>query len=147
MAIFELAVSVLLLIKGLRPPIVDPCLVRPMKRVLKWILRAVLGLSILASLFVFVAYWRSTNDCDRKTAALVHPMKAIRYCEYGPPDDVLKLEEVEKPVPNDDQILVRVRAVSLRFFDGGMLEGGVGRWSLDFEAKKHLPGIRLRWNG
>ena len=98
-----------------------------MKRVLKWILRAVLGLSILASLFVFVAYWRSTNDCDRKTAAPVHPMKAIRYCEYGPPDDVLKLEQVEKPVPNDDQILVRVRAVSLRFFDGGMLEGGVGR--------------------
>ena len=98
-----------------------------MKRVLKWILRAALGLSILASLFVFVAYWRSTNDCDRKTAAPVHPMKAIRYCEYGPPDDVLKLEQVEKPVPNDDQILVRVRAVSLRFFDGGMLEGGVGR--------------------
>ena len=67
----------------------------------------------------FVAYWRSTNDCDRKTAVPTHPMKAIRYCEYGSPDDVLKLEEVEKPVPNDNQILVRVRAVSLRFFDRG----------------------------
>ena len=39
-------------------------------------------------------------------------MKAIRYCEYGPPD-VLKLEEVEKPVPNDNEVLVRVRAASL----------------------------------
>src|SRR5947207_15882471 len=54
-------------------------------------------------------------------------MKAIRYCEYGPPDAVVKLEQVEKPVPNDNQILVRVRAVSLRFYDGGMVEGGIGR--------------------
>lgn len=54
-------------------------------------------------------------------------MKAVRYCEYGPADDVLKLEEIAKPVPNDNQILVRVRAVSLRFFDSGRLGGGVGR--------------------
>jgi NADPH:quinone reductase-like Zn-dependent oxidoreductase len=43
-------------------------------------------------------------------------MKAIRYCEYGPPD-VLKLEEVEKPVPNDNQVLVRVRAASVNPLD------------------------------
>src|ERR1700676_1400629 len=97
-----------------------------MKRILKWITRAILVALILAFLVGFVAYWRSTNDCDRKTA-LVNPMKAIRYCEYGLPDDVLRLEQVEKPVPNDNQILVRVRAVSLRFFDGGMLQGGIGR--------------------
>jgi NADPH:quinone reductase-like Zn-dependent oxidoreductase len=98
-----------------------------MKRVLKWIVRVVFVFLILAFLFVFIAYWRSTNDCDQKTGAPVHPMKAIRYCEYGSPDDVLKLAEVEKPVPNDDQVLVHVRAVSLRFFDGGMLRGGIGR--------------------
>lgn len=44
-------------------------------------------------------------------------MKAIRYCEYGSPEDVLKLEEVEKPVPNDNQILVRVRAAALNPLD------------------------------
>jgi NADPH:quinone reductase-like Zn-dependent oxidoreductase len=94
-----------------------------LKRILKWSS----GLILLALvLWIFIAYWTSTNECDRKTV-LTHPMKAIRYCEYGSPDDVLKLVEVEKPVPNDNQILVRVRAVSLRFFDGGMLQGGVGR--------------------
>jgi NADPH:quinone reductase-like Zn-dependent oxidoreductase len=94
------------------------------KRVLKW----TFGLLLLALFIWFeVAYWTSSNNCDSKTGPPAHPMKAIRYCEYGSPDDVLKLQEVEKPIPNDDQILVRVRAVSLRFFDGGMLQGGVGR--------------------
>lgn len=36
-------------------------------------------------------------------------MKAIIYTEYGSPD-VLHVAEVEKPVPNDDEILIRVRA-------------------------------------
>ena len=89
----------------------------------------------------FIAYWTSTNDCDRQTGTPIHPMKAIRYCEYGAPDDVLKLEEVEKPVPNDNQILVRVRAVSLRFFDGGMLRGGVGRLIFGLRKPKNTcPG-------
>ncbi len=112
-----------------------------MKHILKWIVRVALVLLILAFLFVFIAYWRSTNDCDRQTGAPVHPMKAIRYCEYGSPDDVLKLEKIEKPVPKDEQILVRVRAVSLRFFDGGMLRGGVGRLIFGLRKPKNTcPG-------
>src|SRR5438477_1468112 len=108
------------------------------KRILKWSALAIL--LILFAWFEF-AYWRSTNDCDQKTGAPTHPMKAIRYCEYGPPDDVLKLEQVEKPVPNDNQILVRVRAVSLRFYDGGMLEGGVGRLIFGLRKPKNTtPG-------
>jgi len=43
-------------------------------------------------------------------------MKAIRYCEYGSPD-VVKLKSVEKPVPNDNQVLIKVRAASLNAFD------------------------------
>jgi NADPH:quinone reductase-like Zn-dependent oxidoreductase len=39
-------------------------------------------------------------------------MKAIVYTKYGPPD-VLHLKEVEKPTPNENQLLVRVRALSL----------------------------------
>ena len=94
------------------------------KRVLKW----TFGLLLLALFIWFeVVYWTSSNNCDAKSGPPPHPMKAIRYCEYGSPDDVLKLQEVEKPIPNDDQILVRVRAVSLRFYDGSMLQGGVGR--------------------
>src|SRR6266446_4085101 len=109
------------------------------KRILKWTALAIV--LVLFAWFEF-AYWTSTNDCDRKTGAPVHPMKAIRYCEYGSPDDVLKLEQVEKPVPNDNQILVRVRAVSLRFFDGGMLEGSVpGRLLFGLRKPKNtIPG-------
>src|SRR5213080_4660344 len=108
------------------------------KRFLKWSTLAIL--LILFAWFEF-AYWTSTNDCDQKTGTPTHPMKAIRYCEYGPPDEVLKLEQVEKPVPNDNQILVRVRAVSLRFYDGGMLEGGVGRLIFGLRKPKNTtPG-------
>src|SRR6266705_2078921 len=91
------------------------------KLILKWITRAILVGLILAFLVGFVAYWRSTNDCDRK-AALVNPMKTIRFCEYGSPG-VLKFEDVEKPVPNDDQVLIKVRAASLNFIDPGVMRG------------------------
>src|SRR3989442_70097 len=91
-----------------------------MKRLLKWIVRIVFVLLIIAFLFVFVTYWRSTNDCG-KTAAPTNPMKAIVYCDYGVAN--LKLEDVEKPVPNDDQILVKVHAVSVNPYDWHFIEG------------------------
>src|SRR6266513_712070 len=108
------------------------------KRVLKWSVLAIL--LILFAWFEF-AYWTSTNDCGRSIPAGIERMKAIKYCEYGSPDNVLKLEDVAKPAPNDNQILVRVRAVSLRFFDSGMLEGGVGRLIFGLRKPKNTtPG-------
>jgi NADPH:quinone reductase-like Zn-dependent oxidoreductase len=87
-----------------------------LKPILKWSARAILAALILAFLVGFIAYWRSTNECDRKSAAPNNPIKAIVHCEYGSPD-VLKLEDVEKPVPNDNQLLVRVRAASVNPLD------------------------------
>ncbi|HET7090366.1 MAG TPA: NAD(P)-dependent alcohol dehydrogenase, partial [Anaerolineae bacterium] len=40
----------------------------------------------------------------------------IRYYQYGPPD-VLKLEEVEKPSPQDNQVLIKVHAASINALD------------------------------
>src|SRR5246127_1028177 len=91
-----------------------------MKRILKWLIRIVFILLLFAFIWVFVAYCRSTNDCGH-TAAPANPMKAIVYCDYGVAN--LKLEEVERPVPNDDQILVRVKAASINPYDWHFVEG------------------------
>jgi NADPH:quinone reductase-like Zn-dependent oxidoreductase len=39
-------------------------------------------------------------------------MKAIVYHNYGSPD-VLQFEEVEKPAPRDDEVLIKVSAASV----------------------------------
>ena len=87
-----------------------------LKRILKWSARAILLALILAFLVGFIAYWRSTNECDRNTGAPANPMKAILHCEYGGPE-VLTLVDVEKPTPADNQVLVRVRAASVNPLD------------------------------
>jgi NADPH:quinone reductase-like Zn-dependent oxidoreductase len=49
-------------------------------------------------------------------------MRAIVYSEYGSPD-VLRLEEVEKPVPKEDEVLVRVCATSVNDWDWALIYG------------------------
>jgi len=49
-------------------------------------------------------------------------MKAVVYHKYGSPD-VLRLEDVPKPVPAENEVLVKVQAVSLTAWDWDMLTG------------------------
>jgi NADPH:quinone reductase-like Zn-dependent oxidoreductase len=49
-------------------------------------------------------------------------MKAVVYTNYGPPD-VLQIKDIKKPVPNDDQVLVRVRAASVNPYDWHFIRG------------------------
>lgn len=49
-------------------------------------------------------------------------MKAIVYTKYGPPD-VLQLEEVEKPFPGDNDVLIEVHATSVNASDCEFLKG------------------------
>lgn len=49
-------------------------------------------------------------------------MKAVVFRKYGSPD-ALQLEEVEKPVPKDDEVLIEVHASSVNDWDWQMLRG------------------------
>src|SRR5215470_6804209 len=49
-------------------------------------------------------------------------VKAVVYERYGSPD-VLELREVATPTPEDDEVLIRVHAVSINDWDWGLLQG------------------------
>jgi len=49
-------------------------------------------------------------------------MKAIVYTKYGSPD-VLHLEEVEKPTPKANEVLIKVHAASINSWDWEMMRG------------------------
>ena len=40
-------------------------------------------------------------------------MTAIVYAKYGPPDEVLRLREIDRPTPGEGEVLVRVRAAGV----------------------------------
>jgi NADPH:quinone reductase-like Zn-dependent oxidoreductase len=88
------------------------------KRVLKW---SALLIFVGLVVWLFISYWTSTNDCRRNAATPKNPMKAILSCEYGAEN--LKLQEIEKPTPADNEVLVRVRAASINPVDGHMIRG------------------------
>lgn len=60
-------------------------------------------------------------------------MRAVVYERYGAPE-VLRLEEVERPVPTDDEVLVRVRATTVNRTDTGLR-------SADFFPSRFFTGL------
>jgi NADPH:quinone reductase-like Zn-dependent oxidoreductase len=49
-------------------------------------------------------------------------MKAVVHDRYGPPE-VLRVDEVERPTPGDDEVLVRIRATSVTRSDAHLRAG------------------------
>jgi NADPH:quinone reductase-like Zn-dependent oxidoreductase len=65
-------------------------------------------------------------------------VKAVVYRQYGPPD-VLRVEDVEKPAPHGDEVLVRVHATSINAADRVLLHGKpfMIRLSMGLSKPKH----------
>jgi NADPH:quinone reductase-like Zn-dependent oxidoreductase len=61
-------------------------------------------------------------------------MRAVVYDRYGPPE-VLRVEEVERPVPADDEVLVRIHATTVNRTD-------VGLRSAELFISRFVTGLR-----
>jgi NADPH:quinone reductase-like Zn-dependent oxidoreductase len=77
--------------------------------------------------------------------ALEDVIKAIVQDRYGSPD-VLRLKDIDKPVPEDNEVLVRVRAAAVNIGNWHVLRGipyamrpAVGL----FKPKHEIPGLDL----
>ncbi len=76
-------------------------------------------------------------------------MKAIVYTEYGPPD-VLQLQEVAKPAPGSDQVLVKIHAASVNSADLHFLRADPFLIRLNsgiLKPKNTILGADISWAG
>jgi NADPH:quinone reductase-like Zn-dependent oxidoreductase len=62
-------------------------------------------------------------------------MKAVVQDRYGPPE-VLRIEEVERPVPRDDEVLIRVRASTVSQTDTHARRPDPFLWCLAFGLRR-----------
>jgi NADPH:quinone reductase-like Zn-dependent oxidoreductase len=70
-------------------------------------------------------------------------MKAAVYTRYGPPD-AIQITDVEKPVPKDNEVLLKVRAASVNPLDAGLMKGKPHSFRIFFGLRKPRltrPGV------
>src|SRR5262245_36587245 len=119
-----------------------------MRSLLRKILYSLLGLIAvgIAGLAIALSY---ESDCGPVPAVAqgVPLMKAVTRRCYGPPR-VLAVEQLEKPVPADDQMLVRVRAAGINPVEWHTVRGEpyIMRIGAGFGAPKD-PRIGLDFSG
>jgi NADPH:quinone reductase-like Zn-dependent oxidoreductase len=72
-------------------------------------------------------------------------MRAVVHDRYGPPD-VLRIEDVEQPVPNDDEILVKIHATTVNRTDCHRRAANPFLWRflIGLRRPRHrIPGMEL----
>ena len=72
-------------------------------------------------------------------------MRAVVHDRYGPPE-VLRLEEVERPVPKDDEVLVRIHATTVTRTDCHMRAASpvIWRFMLGWRRpKRRILGVEF----
>jgi hypothetical protein len=77
---------------------------------------------IIILIGVFASYAWATGGRQEPIDTGDPHMKAIVYTRFGPPD-VLEIRNVKQPVPDDDQILINVRAASVNPLDWHFMRG------------------------
>ena len=75
-------------------------------------------------------------------------MKAAVYRRYGPPE-VLQIEDVEKPVPNDSQVLIRIHATTVSAADWRMRRAVpfIVRFMTGFWRPKKIQILGMEFSG
>jgi NADPH:quinone reductase-like Zn-dependent oxidoreductase len=72
-------------------------------------------------------------------------VRAVVHDRYGPPE-VLRIEQIERPVPNDDEVLVRIVATTVTRTDTGLrsAEYPISRFVTGLRRpKQRIPGIEF----
>ena len=70
-------------------------------------------------------------------------MKAAAYTRYGLPD-VVQIMDVEKPVPKDNEVLIKVRAASLNPADWRLMGGAPYVFRVLFRLREPTPAARVK---
>ncbi|HYB49401.1 MAG TPA: NAD(P)-dependent alcohol dehydrogenase [Streptosporangiaceae bacterium] len=68
-------------------------------------------------------------------------MRAVVYDRYGPPE-VLRIEEVARPTPRDDEVVVQVRAATVNRFDCHTREANRSNGLVISGVSRLVSGIR-----
>src|SRR4030081_243696 len=68
-------------------------------------------------------------------------MKAVVYDRYGPPD-VQRIEDVERPVPKADEVLIKVRATTVNRLDVHTREANRGSGLAVSLLSRLVSGVR-----
>ena len=119
----------------------------PRKRRIRRVLRRVFYAIII--LIAALALYAWVTGARQEAIETGEPhMKAVVYTEYGSPD-VLQLRDIKKPVPNDDEILVKVHAASVNPLDWHFIRGTpfIGRLGLMGLRKPKVPRLGVDYAG